>query len=54
VNHIIDAIHPSVVFEKVDDGIPNIEKNKTNNWVKKYASTNQDSKLVSFHFILEL
>ncbi len=27
VNHTIDAIHPSVVFEKVDDGSPNIEKN---------------------------
>jgi hypothetical protein len=26
VNHAIDAINPSVVFEKVDDGIPNIEK----------------------------
>jgi hypothetical protein len=26
VNHTIDVIHPSVVFEKVDGGIPNIEK----------------------------
>jgi hypothetical protein len=26
VNHIINAIHLSVVFEKVDDGIPNIEE----------------------------
>jgi hypothetical protein len=25
-----------------------------NNWVEKYASTNRDSRLVSFHFILEL
>jgi len=29
VNHTIDAIHLNVVFEKVDDGIPNIgKKNK--------------------------
>jgi hypothetical protein len=31
-----------------------ILKKKMNNWVEKYASTNRDSRLVSFHFILEL
>ncbi len=33
---------------------PKYQKNKMNNWVEKYASTNRDSRLVSFHFILEL
>jgi hypothetical protein len=48
VNHAIDAINPSVVFEKVDDGIPNIEKKKQRIGLRSmHLPTNiQD---VSFH-----
>jgi hypothetical protein len=49
VNHTIDAIHLSVVFEKVDDGIPNIEKKKQRIGLKSMHLPTEIQDL--FHFI---
>jgi len=36
----MDVIHSNVIFEKVDDSLPNVEK-QIKDWVEKYASAKQ-------------